>query len=370
MLVILGANPVFTAPADLKFAAAMAKVAAHACTSGCTATRRRMHSQWHVPETHYLETWSDARAGDGTVTVCQPLIEPLYECRSAHEVIAALAGETQDPARDRPRLLEGELGRARRRHLRHADRSDRRRLRQLREVLAARRCTTASCPAPRSRRRPVALAAGAVAAAPAEAPASGLEVTFHADPSVYDGRFANNGWLQELPKPFDKVCWDNVAYVSPRTAESLGMAARQPVVYGVEVYVANLTVNGHSLQVPLWVMPGQPDDSIALHLGYGRTSAGRIGNGLGYNANFFRYSATPWVLQGASLALTGQIYNVACTQGHFQMENRALIRVGTRAQYEHEPDVRAAHGARPRSRTSRCTRRGSTKATPGAWPST
>jgi molybdopterin-containing oxidoreductase family iron-sulfur binding subunit len=84
-------------------------------------------------------------------------------------------------------------------------------------------------------------------------------------------------------------------------------------------------------------MPGQPDGSVALHLGYGRTNAGRIGNGLGYNANFFRYSATPWVLQGASLALTGQIYNVACTQGHFQMENRALIRVGTRAQYEHEP---------------------------------
>ena len=195
----------------------------------------------------------------------------------------------------------------------------------------------------------MALAGGAVAAAPAETPASGLEVTFHADPSVYDGRFANNGWLQELPKPFDKVCWDNVAYVSPKTAESLSMAARQPVVYGTEVYVANLTVNGHSLQVPLWVMPGQPDGSIALHLGYGRTNAGRIGNGLGYNANFFRYSATPWVLQGASLALTGQIYNVACTQGHFQMENRALIRVGTRAQYRARAHVRAAHGARPQA---------------------
>jgi Fe-S-cluster-containing dehydrogenase component len=89
--------------------------------------------------------------------------------------------------------------------------------------------------------------------------------------------------------------------------------------------------------VPLWIMPGQPDGSIALHLGYGRTHAGRIGNGLGYNANFFRYSATPWVLQGATLALTDQIYNVACTQGHFQMEDRALLRVGTRTQYEKDP---------------------------------
>ena len=114
VLVILGANPVFTAPADLKFAAAMAKVPL-TVHLGLHRDETAMHSQWHVPETHYLETWSDARAGDGTVTICQPLIEPLYECRSAHEVIAALAGETQDAARDRPGLLEGELGRPRRR---------------------------------------------------------------------------------------------------------------------------------------------------------------------------------------------------------------------------------------------------------------
>ena len=183
----------------------------------------------------------------------------------------------------------------------------------------------------------------------------GLEVTFHADPSVYDGRFANNGWLQELPKPFDKVCWDNVAYISPRTAESLGIGdaqagrlrrrglRRRPD--GQRPQPAGAAVD-HA---------GPAGRSIALHLGYGRTQAGRIGNGLGFNANFFRYSATPWVLQGASLALTGQIYNVACTQGHFQMEDRALDPRRHARRSTSRPDVRAAHGARARSRTSRCT---------------
>src|SRR4029450_11862419 len=109
-------------------------------------------------------------------------------------------------------------------------------------------------------------------------------------------------------------------------------------VYGVEVETAEVVVNGHALQVPLWIMPGQPDGSIALHLGYGRTQAGRIGNGLGYNANFFRYSATPWVLQGAALRKVDQIYNLASTQGHFQMENRSLVRGGTLSPVEQHPE--------------------------------
>ncbi len=340
VLVILGANPVFTAPADLNFAAAMAKVPL-TVHLGLHRDETAMHCQWHVPETHYLETWSDARTGDGTVTVCQPLIEPMYECRSAHEMVAALAGELKTPleivqgfwkanwdGRAASSAAGGAFGR-----LTDPTGVDFPSFEKFWRRVLHDGFVPGSAFVP----KPVTLAAGAIAAAPVEAAASGLEVTFHADPSVFDGRFANNGWLQELPKPFDKVCWDNVAYVSPRTAESLGVAPRRPVVYGTEVYVANLTVNGHNLQVPLWIMPGQPDGSIALHLGYGRTQAGRIGNGLGYNANFFRYSTTPWVLQGASLAKTDQIYNVACTQGHFQMEDRALVRVGTRTQFEHDP---------------------------------
>jgi MoCo/4Fe-4S cofactor protein with predicted Tat translocation signal len=335
VLVILGANPVFTAPADLQFHKAMSKVPL-TVHLGLHRDETALHSQWHIPEAHYLETWSDARTCDGTVTICQPLIEPLYECHSAHEVIGALAGDVKTPLEYVQTFWKANWdGRAAGAFGKLTDPTgvdfasfEKFWRRSLHDGFVS---GTAYAP------KTVALAAGAVAPAAAEPETGGLEVTFRADGSVYDGRFANNGWLQELPKPFDKVCWDNVAWISPRTAETLGVKMRAPVVYGVEVHVAELAVGQYKLQVPLWIMPGQPDGSIALHLGYGRTAAGRIGNGLGYNANFFRYSATPWVLQGASLGLVDQIYNLASTQGHFQMEDRALLRVGTRSQYEHDP---------------------------------
>ena len=231
--------------------------------------------------------------------ICQPLIEPLYDGRSAHEVVAALAGETKTPleiVQDFWRAnWDGRAAGA----VRHADRSDRRRLRQLREVLAARAARRLHRRHARSRRRRWRSPPARSRRRPPRRRPTGLEVTFRADPTVYDGRFANNGWLQELPKPFDKVCWDNVAYISPRTAEPLGMTARKPVVYGVEVYVADLTVNGHSLQVPLWILPGQPDESITLHLGYGRTQ--RRPRRQRRSATTPTSSATrrrPWVLAG------------------------------------------------------------------------
>jgi ferredoxin len=189
----------------------------------------------------------------------------------------------------------------------------------------------------------VTFTAAGLSAAPTPA-ASGLELTFRADPTVYDGRFANNGWLQELPKPFDKVCWDNVAYISPRTAERFGLTAHGPVVYGVEVEVVEIVYNGHTLQAPVWILPGQPDDSIGVTIGYGRTAAGRVGDGLGFNANFFRYSATPWTLSGVEVRKANKTYHIASTQGHFQMDGRALLRVGTKAQYEKDPHF-AAHMA-------------------------
>jgi molybdopterin-containing oxidoreductase family iron-sulfur binding subunit len=334
VLLVLESNPVFSAPADLKFGAAMAKVPL-TVHLGLHRDETALLSRWHVPAAHYLETWSDARTADGTVTICQPLIEPLYECKSAHEVVAALAGEIKTPLE----IVQGFWraawdGRAGGAFGRLADPTgvdfpsfEKFWRRALHDGYVA---GTAFPP------KTVALAAGAVTATPAPA-AAGLELTFRPDPSVYDGRFANNGWLQELPKPFDKVCWDNVAWISPKTAEELGVQARRPVVYGTEVETAIVSVGEYQLHVPLWIMPGQPDGSIALHAGYGRPQAGRIGTGIGYNANFFRYSATPWALQGAGLTRGDQVYNLASTQGHFQMENRHLVRVGTRTQFEHEP---------------------------------
>ena len=256
----------------------------------------------------------------------------------------------QDAARDRPGLLEGQLGRPRRRRLRHADRSDRRRLRRASRSSGAARCTTASSPGTAFAPKPVALAAAAVAAAAGRAPSRPASRSRSA-PIRRSTTAASptTAGCRSCPSRSTR----SAGTTSPTSARGppsrSASASRKPVVYGVEVYIANLTVNGHNLQVPLWIMPGQPDGSIALHLGYGRTHAGRIGNGLGYNANFFRYSATPWVLQGASLAKTDQIYNVASTQGHFQMENRAPDPRRHPDAVPARPDLRAAHGARPQA---------------------
>jgi molybdopterin-containing oxidoreductase family iron-sulfur binding subunit len=338
-LVVIGANPVFTAPADLQFAKCLEKVGLRVhCGLFHDETARLCH--WHIPETHYLETWSDARAGDGTVTICQPLIEPLYDCRSAHDVVAALSGQSQKTYEIVRAFWQaafaagssgafGPLAGPDGQPFATFEKFWRR---AVHDGYVARSAHAL---------RPVTANAGALAAAAAPA-AGGLELTFRADPSLYDGRFANNGWLQELPKPFDKVAWDNVAHVSPRTAERLGLGTYKPIVYGVEVEVVEIVYQGHALQMPAWILPGQPDDSIGVTLGSGRTAAGRVGNGVGVNAGFFRYSATPWALDGVEIRKTGRTSQLACTQGHFQMEGRHLLRVGTREEYEKDPHF-AAH---------------------------
>jgi MoCo/4Fe-4S cofactor protein with predicted Tat translocation signal len=340
-LVMIGVNPVFTAPNDLHFAKCLEKVPLR-IHAGLFRDETALASHWHVPETHYLEAWSDARAADGTVTICQPLIEPLYDCKSAHELIGTLAGDSRKPYE----IVQGFWKAA---HaagpgdawgpLTDPDGQAFASFEKFwrRAVHDGYVAGTAFAP------KPVTFTAAGLSAAPTPA-ASGLELTFRADPTVYDGRFANNGWLQELPKPFDKVCWDNVAYISPRTAERFGLTAHGPVVYGVEVEVVEIVYNGHTLQAPVWILPGQPDDSIGVTIGYGRTAAGRVGDGLGFNANFFRYSATPWTLSGVEVRKANKTYHIASTQGHFQMDGRALLRVGTKAQYEKDPHF-AAHMA-------------------------
>jgi MoCo/4Fe-4S cofactor protein with predicted Tat translocation signal len=343
-LVIIGANPVYTAPADLKFASCLEKVALRV-HAGLFRDETALACHWHIPETHYLETWSDGRAADGTVTICQPLIEPLYECRSAHEIVAALSGSSaksyeivrafwQAAYDGRSAGTFGAMNDATGQAFASFEKFWRRAVHD--GFIAG------SAFAP----KPVTANAAALPP-PSAAPSGGLELSFRADPTLYDGRFANNGWLQELPKPFDKVVWDNVAYVSPRTAERLGLQSHTPVVYGVEVDVIEIVHNGHALQAPLWILPGHPDDSIGITFGQGRTAAGRVGNGVGFNANFFRYSATPWSLPGVEVRKVGKTYHIASTQGHFQMEDRHLVRVGTREQYEKDPHFAAHMGHTP-----------------------
>jgi Fe-S-cluster-containing dehydrogenase component len=167
--------------------------------------------------------------------------------------------------------------------------------------------------------------AGAGAPAPAT---PGLDLVLRADPTVHDGRFANLGWLQELPKPFTKLTWDNTVQLSPATAGRLGLRNEDIV----EVAAGGTTVTG-----PAWIVPGQADDTVTMHLGYGRTRAGRVGNGAGFDAYRLRTSGTMWAAGGAEVRATGRRARLASTQLHHDMDGRAIIRTGTVEQYRSHP---------------------------------
>jgi molybdopterin-containing oxidoreductase family iron-sulfur binding subunit len=156
-----------------------------------------------------------------------------------------------------------------------------------------------------------------------------LEIVFRPDPSLWDGRFANNGWLQELPKPLTKLTWDNAALISPATAQALDLANGDLV---------ELDYQGQVVRAPVWLMPGQAEGAVTLHLGYGRTQTGRVGSGTGFNAYLLRTTTAPWFGSGLQIRKTGEQYPLASTQMHFNIEGRDLLRVGTVEQFQAEPD--------------------------------
>jgi molybdopterin-containing oxidoreductase family iron-sulfur binding subunit len=335
LLVILSANPVYTAPVDLKFTEAMAKVPLRVHL-GLFDDETAEQCHWHIPESYYLEAWGDSRAFDGTITVQQPLIAPLYETKAPSEVIAALAGQaTAESGALVKTFWEqqygaksgafGPLNDPDGQAFASFDKFWRRALHD--GYIAG------------SAFAPIAVApAGAAPAAVEAGRADALEVTFSADPSIYDGRYANNGWLQETPKPFNKLTWDNAALVSPDDAKTLGLATTD---------VIEIRAQGRTVTAPVWVMPGQPAGSINLQLGYGRRRAGQVGNGVGFDAYAFRTTAAQWTIAGVEVQKTGSSYALASTQGHFNMEGRNLVRSGPLAEYQQEPEFAKHMGHRP-----------------------
>ncbi|MDQ3171429.1 MAG: 4Fe-4S dicluster domain-containing protein, partial [Acidobacteriota bacterium] len=320
VLLILGGNPVFTAPADLGFAHQLEKVAVRAHLSqSVDETSALCH--WHINEAHFLEAWGDIRSIDGSATIIQPLIAPLYGGKSALEVLAALNGEGDKSGLDLVREHWTTAG------ITGGETFDKSWRKALHDGFITGGAATAvpTVPTP------------ATPATTAQTPMSGLEINFRPDPTILDGRFANNGWLQELPKPLTKITWDTVAYISPRTAERLGLANRDLV---------NLTYRGRSQEMPLWVQPGHADDSVTVHFGYGRTQAGRVGSNVGFNAFTLRTSDAPWFDGGLEIAKTGT-YEISTTQVHHAMEERHPVRVVTKDQYASHPETVHAFGHTP-----------------------
>jgi molybdopterin-containing oxidoreductase family iron-sulfur binding subunit len=305
-LVILGGNPVFDAPADLDFAAAMARVP-HVIALGHTVDETSSRAEWHIPRAHYLESWGDARAVGGTLSVVQPLILPLFGGRTPIEVLGLMVGDKDRPGYDivrdtwRPILGEAEF--------------DAKWNRVLHDGLLAGSEPAAVVPDVKGE--------AFAQLAPAAGSTGGLEIVFVASPSLHDGRFANDGWLQELPDPLTKLTWDNPALVSPNTAQMLGLESGDMV---------RLDYGGRSLELPVWILPGMADSVVAVTLGYGRQRAGRIGSGVGFNTFTVRSSGAAGFDSGATLTRLGRTYPLSATQDHHSMEGRPLVRESTLAE--------------------------------------
>ncbi len=307
-LVILGGNPVYSAPAALDFAAALAKVQQRIHLSEYEDETSFL-CDWHVPAAHYLESWSDARAFDGTASIVQPLIEPLYTGRTAHEIVAILRGERgrtplQIVQEHWQQRLGGENFAAAWRQALHDG------------IVAGSESpevVVSFNPQPEAR----AIRGGAVASG-SGSNGSSLELEFRPDPMIDDGRFANNAWLQELPKPISKITWDNAAYVSPATAQTLQLASGD---------VVKIELAGRSVEAPAWIMPGQADGCVSLTLGYGRTRAGRVGDNVGYSAVAIRPADGAFVAAGARVTKTGRRHALAVTQNHHSLEGRDIVHV-------------------------------------------
>ncbi|MBN8247516.1 MAG: TAT-variant-translocated molybdopterin oxidoreductase [Verrucomicrobia bacterium] len=322
-LVILGGNPAYNAPADLKFSEA-AKKAKSVVRLGYYEDETFSLATWNLASAHFLEAWGDARGATGAVLPVQPLIQPLFGGLSDLEVLARLLGHPITTPYDLVRetfkgLTSGEEN-AWNQFLHDGFLAD-------------------------SAGQPVRLsfdASRVLEALEKSAPApagDGYEVVLFRDSKVDDGRNTNNGWLQELPEPVTKVTWENVVLLSPKTAKDLGIDSSARAKDGqYEQFVVKVTVGGASIEGPAWVQPGLADGVVGCALGYGRTKVGRVGRASGFNAYPLTSHKSGNLARGARLEKVMRRHLVAVTQEHGLMEGRPVVREATVAEYAAKPD--------------------------------
>jgi molybdopterin-containing oxidoreductase family iron-sulfur binding subunit len=304
--IVLGANPAQTAPSDLTVGEILArlKLLVH---WGLYRDETAKLAHWHVPAAHELESWSDIRAYDGTVSIVQPLIRPLFQGRTAHEVLAALAGEFDKDALALVRRTWAES---------LDDQTWRKTLRD--GVIADSAAPPVTVDVPED--------LGGLK--PSRDAGKGLEIRFVPDPFLRDGRHANVPWLQELPRPLTKIVWGNVLLLSPATAGRLGIE---------NGHVVNLSRQGPGIDGPAWIMPGHPDESVSVCLGYGRRIGSVAALADGYDAYGLRTSDALWLADGAALAKRDSKARVLTTQHHQRMEGRAIVRQASLEGFRADP---------------------------------
>ena len=332
-LLVLDGNPVYSAPADLDFAAALSKVntlvhlGAYVDETGETA-------EWHINSAHYLESWSDARAYHGMVTIVQPMIAPLYNGKSAHEVIQAMLT-------DSPLVSPYDAVRATWKPVLSAKGDFEQNWRKaLHDGFIDGTAFEPKTVSPKS----------GILQPPASVSSDLVEIIFRPDPSLYDGRYANVGWLLELPKPVTNLSWDNAALISNATLEKYKV---------IESDVIEIALNGKKVKAAVLVVPGHPDNSVTVYLGHGRRRAGRVGTGTGFDAYAIRPSSSPLIATGATITKTGDVYEFANTKSHYhddrskimggkgggnnslegnEAETRGIIRYATLEEFKQNPN--------------------------------
>ncbi len=297
-LVMLGANPLYNAPADVRFADGFTKVP-HTVHLGTHLDETGSVSEWHVNMAHFLESWTDARAYDGTLSIVQPMIDPIYGGRTAHDVLQALLPDAQGTAMDAVmanarQYLPGDFNAGWRKALHDG-------------------WIEGTAFPPRSGGS----AANAGAIAPSPAGGEGvIEIAFRPDSSLYDGRYSNNGWLQELPKQVTSMSWDNAALMSLALQERLGLEENEAI---------ELDLNGQKVVAPILVVPGHPDDLVTVHLGFGRgAEVGRVGAGVGFNSYLLRSSTRPNFDSGLKVTRGKGSYDLCVTKVH-NIEHRGAL---------------------------------------------
>ena len=318
LLFILGGNPVYDAPADLGFADALKKVPT-SVHHGLHLNETAATCSWHINATHYLEEWSDARAFEGTASVVQPLIAPLYGGKSQHELLSVLIDSGEQSGYTIVRSYWNAATKI-------AD-FEAFWHKSLFDGFVA---NTALPPlTPRLKTTSFAQPATVTQA---------IELIIRPDPSIFDGRFANNAWLQELPKPLTQLTWDNPVMIGVAMSRRLGLE------YGS---VVELDFQDRKVKGAIWVQPGHPDNAVSVFLGYGRQRAGRSGDGVGYNAYLLRTSNSLHGGAGVAIRKTGETYKLISAQGMQDMEGRDLVREATLTEYHTDAEFAHRHADEP-----------------------
>ncbi len=306
-LLLLGGNPAYDAPADLDFARRIER-AKERIRLSLYEDETSALCEWSLPRAHYLEAWDGVRAWDGLYSAAQPLIAPLYGGRTAAELLALLAEGAPASGLELARRVFRE-------EILPAGADEEKAWRRALHDGFLEGSAWRPEPPPPLREAEIAEALRALPASPARDASGGLELVFLPDAKLHDGRFANNAWLQELPDPMTKLTWDNAAVVSVETARALGASDGELVA---------LQAGQRSITLPILISPGVAPGVIVTALGYGRTAAGEVGGGAGFDTYPLRTSGAMSALGGVRVLKTGKTYALACTQDHFAIDSLGM----------------------------------------------